>query len=76
MLAVLLHSSAQQILIAAICLEDDQQFQGCFANRAVIVILNCRAQCQRTGGGTLCKQLKQDNMLDMEYLACITYHPP
>jgi hypothetical protein len=41
--AVMLYSSAQQILIAAIGLEDDQQFQDCFANRAVIVILNCRA---------------------------------
>jgi hypothetical protein len=41
--AVLLHSSVQQILIAAISLADDQQFQGCFTNTAVIVILNCRA---------------------------------
>jgi hypothetical protein len=75
--AVLLHSSAQQILIAAISLEDDQQFQGCFANRAVIVILNCRAHSvPENWQGTLCKQLKQENMLDMEYLACITYHQP
>jgi hypothetical protein len=35
--AVMLYSSAQQILIAAIGVEDDQQFQDCFANRAVIV---------------------------------------